>query len=819
MTQPIARIESRLRALDRDPKRDATGNSGRGRCPCQGHGKGDGDRNPSLTYGEFETGFGWVNCHAGCPKSSILDALSLTEEDLRPETPGSRREIEAYPYVDEQETLLFQVVRFEPKDFRQRRPDSQGGWQWNLEGVRRVLYRLPEVLAAVKAGKTIHVVEGEKDVHAGERAGAVATTCPMGAGKWRPEYSEALRGAHVVIVADADKTGRDHARAVATALEGIAASVRIVEAAVGKDMHDHLTAGKTLSELVPWAVEAITFPAPVAVEVPSTGPIEPADDWPSAIDPLAFHGLPGDFARLVAPHSEADEVALLVQFLVAVGNAIGLALYAQVEGDRHHTNLFTVLVGKTAHARKGTSWGRVRQPLRDVDERWAVDRVQSGLSSGEGLIWAVRDPIHKIEHRRGRNGSPGTYEDVVSDPGVADKRLLALEPEFASVLRVLQRDGNTLSAISRSAWDAAPVLQTLTKNSPAKATGAFISMVGHITRDEALRYLDRTELANGFANRFLWVCVRRARLLPEGGDLDPAVLSPLIEDLRRRVASARRSGRVTFAEPARQLWHASYSTLSGDRPGMFGAVTARAEAQSLRLALLYAILDGSDVIRLEHLRAAFGLWSYCEDSARYVFGVSLGEPVADDILRLLRPSPGGMTRTAIRDAFHRNRSGEQIERGLEVLHRNGLAYPKSVPTGGRPSELWLAAPTTETTDTTKGSGGTGHRSFRSFLSSLDLRALPPAPPLGTRRVLVEGTNSTTPTDELLPAADATAQSAPPGLAAVSQAEATIRRAIRADDEGTVWWAVAELAGHIGRDRADETEADLRADLRATADVG
>ncbi len=137
------------------------------------------------------------------------------------------------------------------KDFRQRRPNGSGGWEWRLGDTRRVLFRLPKVREAASAGERVWVVEGERDVHSLEKLGRIATTCPGGAGKWRPEHSECLRGAQVVVVADRDDKGREHASQVVEALEGTAARVVAVEPAAGKDVSDHLAAGRPLGELVP----------------------------------------------------------------------------------------------------------------------------------------------------------------------------------------------------------------------------------------------------------------------------------------------------------------------------------------------------------------------------------------------------------------------------------------------------------------------------------------------------------------------------------------------------------------------------------------
>ncbi len=211
------------------------------------------DRSPSLSVTAAESRV-LLRCHAGCDTDDVLTALGLSRGDLfdEPGSPnGDRPQIVAtYPYTDENDQLLFQVVRMVPKTFRQRRPDGAGDWAWNLDGVRRVLYRLPSVLAAVRNGRQVFVVEGEKDVHAVEKAGAVATTNPGGAGKWRDEYGDALTGAHVVVVADRDEAGYAHARAVAADLIGKAASVTVVEPAEGNDLSDHLNAGRMLEQLV-----------------------------------------------------------------------------------------------------------------------------------------------------------------------------------------------------------------------------------------------------------------------------------------------------------------------------------------------------------------------------------------------------------------------------------------------------------------------------------------------------------------------------------------------------------------------------------------
>ncbi len=409
--------------------------------------------------------------------------------------------------------------------------------------------------------------------------------------------------------------------------------------------------------------------------------------WP-ILDEAARYGLAGDVVRTIEPHSEADPVAVLAQFLVAFGSVIGRSAHFTAEADRHYCNLFTVLVGKTAGGRKGTSWGQVRRVFTSVDNEWTDKCVQTGLSSGEGLIWAVRDAVETKEPLK-EKGRVVDYQTVETDAGVADKRLLAIEPEFASALRSASRDGSTLSAVIRNAWDTGD-LSTLTKNATNRATGAHVSQIGHITKDELLRYLDSTETANGFANRYIWICVNRSKTLPEGGQLHTVDMAPLVRRLSEAVAFARPVGEMRRDDEARAIWHRVYPALSEGKPGLLGSVVARAEAQVMRLACIYALLDLSVTIRRDHLLAALALWEYAEASARYIFGDALGDPVADELLQALRARSDGMTRTEIRDLFGRHRSAHAIGRALGTLDAANLARRAQEETNGRPAERWFA---------------------------------------------------------------------------------------------------------------------------------
>jgi hypothetical protein len=602
-----------------------------------------------------------------------------------------RRIVDTYDYFNEHRELLFQAVRYEPKGFSQRRPAGNGAWIPDLNGVRRVPYRLPALIEAVATKKVVVIVEGEKDVEALRALDIAATTCSGGAGKWRDEYNQHFKAASVVIIGDNDEPGRNHARDVAKALAPIATRVRVLdltacwpECPPKGDISDWLASGGTREKLI-----ELIKQAPDYVELPPTpagGPVSAAPSTATSKLPVmaaeAYYGLVGEVVKTISPHSEADPVALLLQFLTLAGNIIGRQPHYQVESDQHYSNLFCVLVGTSSKGRKGTSMGRVRAVVKGADETWAGDRLKSGLASGEGLINEVRDSVEKWDPKE------KVFEKV--DPGASDKRLMIVEPEFAGALAVAERPGNTLSPLIRRAWDG-DKLQTLTKNSPLSATGAHISVIAHITEDELRTRITRTDLANGFANRFLFALIRRSKELPFGGDLSDGEILNLGDRLKAIIEKVGPIGRVQMNAAAKRLWRTVYSALSAEQPGLLGAVTARAEAQTVRLALLYALLDGRDEIDEPHLRAALAVWEYCESSAAHIFGNMLGDPVADEILRALQQvGAAGMTRTAISNLFGRHQAANRIGAALALLALRGRARMEPRETAGRPTEMWFA---------------------------------------------------------------------------------------------------------------------------------
>jgi hypothetical protein len=411
--------------------------------------------------------------------------------------------------------------------------------------------------------------------------------------------------------------------------------------------------------------------------------------WPT-LAPEAFYGLPGEFVKTVSPFSEADPVAILLHMLTAAGNQVGPGPYVEVEHAKHCARLNILCIGRTANSRKGTSWNLPKLILSRIDPPWA-DRVKSGLSSGEGLIYQVRNPVYEPRPMKNKDGST-TYEMEMVDVGVADKRLLVIEQEFATALKRMDQNGNTLSPVQRDAWDHGD-LSTLTKREGLVASGAHISVIGHITQDELLRYLTETERANGLANRFLFLLLKRGQLIPSGKGVPPEVLIPFNDRFSTTIQLACKRGRLGRDIEAEALWAEMYPALEEEIPGMTGAILARGAAQVLRLSLHFALLDEEEMkkndaaIRTGHLMAAFAIWQYCKASVFTIFGDAVGDPVADRLLVAIKSGP--KTDTDLYEALGKHsRDRYRKDHALDLLHRLHRVHTMKERTLGRSVRWW-----------------------------------------------------------------------------------------------------------------------------------
>jgi hypothetical protein len=282
-------------------------------------------------------------------------------------------------------------------------------------------------------------------------------------------------------------------------------------------------------------------------------------------------------------------------------------------------------------------------------------------------------------------------EEKVKDKGSDDKRLLINEDEFAHPLTVCAREGSTLSSLIRTGWDGVR-LENRTKGKKTTATGAHISVLAGITADELAHKVTESEIANGFLNRFLLVAVHRPKKLSRPRPIRGDIEDDYVQEFQGALRFARQGGVIDFDQDAGERWDSAYDEeLSVEREALAGTACARADAHTLRLALLYAILDTSPVIKVEHVESALALWRYCERSARFVFSDRTGNTIADKTLGALRDAGElGLTRTEIRDLFARNVSAAQIEGALSLLLFQRKARREIVKTDGRPAEQWWA---------------------------------------------------------------------------------------------------------------------------------
>jgi hypothetical protein len=446
---------------------------------------------------------------------------------------------------------------------------------------------------------------------------------------------------------------------------------------------DHTRIEKLVAETRTWTTEpddkhTASIPAPVAL--------------PSAPDPVIYHGLAGEVVRTFEPFTEASPVAMLVTFLAAFGCS---ASQYNIDGDpfgtgadwphyllgrtRHLPLIYPVIVGDSSKSRKGES-RQILEPFEFLKGKAA--RTNSGLASGEGVIYEIRDAVYGHDKE-------GAVKCL--DAGVTDKRLLILESEFSRVLKVSGREGNILSEVLRQAWDGYR-LSTMTKHSPNTASHPAVSVIGHITTMELRSKLTELDMGNGLGNRFMWFVVERAKLLPEPEPMPDSVVAELSQRIGAALERAQHIGCMARTDAAREQWRERYPDLSRAHAGLAGAVLNRAEAQVLRMSEIYALLDGSAQIDVIHQTAAFALWDYAEQSARYIFGDATGDPVADTILNGLKQAgTDGLTRAEISGLFGRNVKAARIEDALRLLQSHGIGRKEKSGTAGRSVERWFYA--------------------------------------------------------------------------------------------------------------------------------
>lgn len=547
------------------------------------------------------------------------------------------------------------------------RPD--GGLARTLGRARRALYNLPNVIDAISTLAPVFVVPNERTADALAAHGLVATTCMLGLPHWQEDNTRALAGANVVLI------GPDTAD-LADRLKPVANTVRTLKLPISDDEPvDRWVEGRTRDEFLDLVRAQSPRPSSVTL-LPASAPTYP----PPTLNGAARHGLFGEVLDLVEPSTEAEPAAVLVSLLVGFGVMCGVSPVVTRGPEKFPAKTFAVVVGASAKARKGTSWSVARTFLSRVDEAFfsgSTMRQMTGLSSGEGLIMRVRD-------------------DSLTSGQDHDPRLLVVESEWSKVLRVSARQGNTLSSVYRECWDMGP-LGIATKNDAMSSSSHIVGVIGHVTADELRAELDSVSIANGLANRHLWIYVQRTKILPNPPGLDDVKFGLLASRMRQAMTAAAARDIVPLSRAAESMWGQMYPEIeSRDPAGIVGDLTSRGTSHILRMALIYALADQAADVGPEHLLAAKAVWDYSEASVLHIFGDRLSDSTAQRILDAVRTAgPGGLTSREVFAVFSNNISKERVQAAVALLQGKGLVHQVSASSrvqGGRPTTVLLAGP-------------------------------------------------------------------------------------------------------------------------------
>jgi len=384
----------------------------------------------------------------------------------------------------------------------------------------------------------------------------------------------------------------------------------------------------------------------------------------------------GNFITLACRDSEAHPAAVLITLLLRFA-AECEGPYVLIGEAKQWARTFGVIVGDSSRARKGTSSKPVMKLFSELKD--AARYSPGPLSTGEGLIYAVRDPMLSVDKKTG--------EEVLVDPGITDKRLFFHEEEFHPALASTRREGNILSAIVRGFFDDGNA-EPMTKTNRIKATKAHVVILGHITRAE-LKLMNQVQMYNGFANRFLWIHAQRQKLVALPKPIPKEELEKYRGIIAERVKKARELTEVRFTKPAKSLWQEIYRSLSAEYPGTVGAVTSRTETHTIRLALIYALAMGHKSIETADLRAALALVTYAHQTAISLFSDLTTGVQREKILDALRKAPEHqMSKTEINcDVFQKNVDAKEIDLALNALKEQGIVQLMEVKMEGRKRTL------------------------------------------------------------------------------------------------------------------------------------
>ncbi len=381
----------------------------------------------------------------------------------------------------------------------------------------------------------------------------------------------------------------------------------------------------------------------------------------------AYHGILRDIVKTACKTSEASPIAVAANFLATFSALVGRVAFQHIGDGTCHARPFFLLVGRTGKARKGTSEFTVRRIFDAAEQSLAdeyprIKRHEGGLSTGEGLGWAIRDKA-----------------DDDDAGGTDDKRLLVVEAEFAGAMAAAQREKNTLSATVRTAWDGKDIAP-LVKNAAWCASWPHIVLVGHITSTELIDRMTDVDAQSGFLNRFVILHIVRAKLcaLPKPTPIEEIGRLAALVTERVRFAigvdyTANNSREIRMTGEAIRLWCDEYPALTAEQPGIAGTLLVRVEIYTRMLAMIFALLDQSDVIEPQHIRAALAWVRYWRDSVLYIFATLAAKAEAErlndasaEVLVFIEQNPR-CARAAITTAFRNKMTGPQVTAAINHL--------------------------------------------------------------------------------------------------------------------------------------------------------
>jgi len=402
----------------------------------------------------------------------------------------------------------------------------------------------------------------------------------------------------------------------------------------------------------------------------------------------AYYGVAGDLVREVSPLTEADPAALLIQFLAGIGTVFGRGPHFVVSSTRHGCNLFACVVAPTGDG-KGLGMDIVTHVLTLADASFR-ERILTSFPSGESIPWNVRGDMVKRERNRSpKQGEPEFFEHV--EPGVSDHRLLIRYSEFAECLQAMKKQDNTLSQVLRNAFDGSD-LSTNGKTSACRADIHHIGFLAGITKTECKELMTTSLLSNGFVNRYIWIVSKSTRDIANPPPL--TVPDSILERIRDAVAFAEKERVMEFDEQAERAYQVVYPVLKNRPENYVGQATSRARVQVRRMAMVFAVLDCSFAIRIEHLRAALAVWQFAEESASYLFGSSIRDEDSA-LLGFIHDKGGKVTRTEVYvEHFQKNKASRYLDEARDRLKKTGSIDVSDERPGdgksGRATEVWVA---------------------------------------------------------------------------------------------------------------------------------